>query len=141
MLTGEQRRLAKAHPDLRRAVEAILAHVNAPGKLPAGVRLGVHTVWRSPEAQLAAYRSGNSRLKRGKHNLSPARAADLVFLVGGRWSWDRKLPWWLVGYWAEAAGVNWGGRWGTPQAARKAPAHAGMALGWDCPHVELSGWG
>jgi hypothetical protein len=133
----DQRILSELRPELREAVEEILTHVNAPGKLPAGMELRPHQGYRPPEEQLKAYKAGRSKLKFGKHNYRPARACDLVWCVDGKWSWDVELPWWLVGYWAEQAGLSWGGRWGTPQAERKRPCRDGMPLGWDCPHVEL----
>jgi hypothetical protein len=132
--------LGQLHSDLAAKVRQILAHVNHPEKLPPGVELHAHMGYRSPADQLAAFRAGNSKLKRGAHNYRPAMACDLVFQVRGQWSWAGSLPWWLVGYWAEVCGLRWGGRWGTPGAQRKAAAHDGMRLGWDCPHVELPDW-
>ncbi len=138
-VTAEDRkRLQLVEPRLASAIALILQHVNAPGKLPPGVELRVHTGYRPPEEQLAAYRAGNSQLKFGKHNYRPARAVDLVFQRDGRWSWDTMLPWWLVGYWAEACKLAWGGRWGTARALRKIVCRSGMPLGWDCPHCEVS---
>jgi hypothetical protein len=140
--------LAQLDGALRAKVLSVLAHVNAPGKLPSGLSLRPQCGYRSAAAQLAAYKAGNTKLKKGKHNLTPARACDLVwYLEGVGWLWDsgkhleKPLPWWLIGYWAEVAGLLWGGRWGTSQASRKVPANPAIRLGWDCPHVELSGWG
>lgn len=40
--------------------------------------------YRSPEAQAAALASGNSTLKKGKHNLEPSEAMDLWPYVDGQ---------------------------------------------------------
>ncbi len=149
MNAHDEKILGQLHPALREKVRDILAHVNAPGKLPPGLELGAHCGWRSPADQLKAFHAGASKLRRGAHNYDPARACDLVFRLHGEWTWASKtvldghkvaIPWWLIGYWAEEAGLAWGGRWGTPASARKVEAHAGMGYGWDLPHVELPGW-
>lgn len=134
----DEKKLAQCDPKLREIAENVLKHVNAPGKLPNGIELRVHTAYRSPEEQLEAFNRGASKLKKSKHNLKPCKAVDLVFKVNGKWSWDTKLPWWMVGYWAEKYGGRWGGRWGTSQSDRRKEAREGMALGWDCPHIEIA---
>lgn len=63
----DKRILAELHPDLREAIRQVLSHTNVPGKLPAGVFLRPHTGYRPPEEQLAAYRAGHSKLKRGTY--------------------------------------------------------------------------
>ena len=140
MTRQEQQILSQLQPRLAVAVAGILAHANAPGKLPPDTVLRAFCGYRTPAEQLAAFRAGNTKLKKSPHNYQPARACDLVFHVNGRPSWDHGLPWWLLIYWAEAAGLEAGGRWGTPARERKLAARPGMRLGWDCPHVQLRGW-
>ncbi len=59
-------------------------------------------------------------LEKKSHHQS-GRAADCCFVVDGKPSWDEALPWQDYGEAAEAAGLEWGGRWTTP----------------DKPHVQL----
>lgn len=40
--------------------------------------------------------------------------ADLAFVVGGKPSWDAKLPWSTLGRIAKAEGLTWGGDWKDP---------------------------
>lgn len=121
---------------LRGKVVALLGDVNSK-ELPHDCVLRVFEGYRTEKAQREAYLAGKSKLLRGKHNLNPSHACDLVFCVDGTWSWDTKLPYWLVGSSAEAHGLTWGGRYGTSAAARKEKPHNGMEMGWDPYHVEL----
>ena len=36
---------------------------------------------------------------------------DMVFKLNGKWSWDEKLPWDILGEEGENLGFTWGGRW------------------------------
>lgn len=101
--------LNELEPMLRRKVEAILADVNA--KSAGDWWLGAFEGHRDPERQLELYRQGMSKVRKGLHNKRPAQACDLVFWVGGRWSWRENLPWHLIGRSAEAHGLEWGGNW------------------------------
>ena len=142
MRTQDLKVLDELHPVLRPAVEEILKHINSPGKLPEGWELRAQCGYRTPAAQLLAYRNGTTKLKKSPHNYKPARACDLVWWhpkIG--WSWARCRPWWLTIYWGEAAGgLTAGGRWGTPAEERKIAAHSGMRIGWDPGHVQLKSW-
>lgn len=59
-------RLATAHPDLQKVFNEVVKHFD--NTIICG--------HRSPEEQLKAYNSGNSKVKFGKHNSYPSMAVD-----------------------------------------------------------------
>ncbi len=119
--------LAGLDPELRRKVEAVCRDCAFHEGVPAGWRLLPFQGWRSAKEQERLYREGRTKLLRSKHNLTPARACDVVWWHPGKgWSWSLSLPWHLVASSAKAHGLLSGGTW------RKFK---------DFPHLELSGWG
>lgn len=124
-------KLTGCHPLLIEKVKRILSAMDALG-WPMMVTAGV----RSIEEQQLLFAQG--RTSPGKivtmcdgvkkpSNHQPksdglGHAADLVFIVDGKPSWDLKLHWDLLGEMAMALGLTWGGSW--------ANIH-------DMPHVEL----
>lgn len=113
-------------PVLRRKVVAVCGDCHHE-EVPQGWQLLPYQGWRSAKEQERLFREGRTKLRRSKHNLTPARACDVVWWhpVKG-WSWDGSLPWHLVGSSAKAHGLTWGGNW------KKLV---------DEPHLELRGWG
>jgi peptidoglycan L-alanyl-D-glutamate endopeptidase CwlK len=123
--------LSKLHPDLRLALDKLLAAMNALG-FPMKVVQGL----RSASEQQALYAEGrtapghvvtNADGVTHKSNHQPhldgfGHAADLAFVVNGTVSWDPHLPWSAYGACAKALGLVWGGDW-----------HSIV----DLPHVEL----
>ena len=114
-------RLAGVRADLRAAYAAALWAWLARPEL---ARLGLPIVtegYRSPAAQDALYEQGRTRpgaivtYKRGgesRHNLVPARALDVAFLLdNGQVSWSAELLAQFAGLMKRTAGVRWGGDW------------------------------
>ena len=115
-------RLADVRADLRAAyAAALLAWLNRPELARLG-RPIVTEGYRSPAAQDALYEQGRTKpgavvtYKRGgesKHNLVPARALDVAFLLSnGQVSWSAELLAKFAGLIKAASrGVRWGGDW------------------------------
>ena len=115
-------RLAGVRLDLRAAyAKALLAWMGQPELARLG-RPIVTEGYRSPAAQDALFEQGRSKpgpvvtYKRGgesRHNLVPARALDVAFLLAnGQVSWSAEL----LGRFARlmkaaSAAVRWGGDW------------------------------
>ncbi len=119
--------LESLDPVLRRKVVAVCQDCSGHEGVPQGWCLLPFQGWRSSKEQERLYREGRTKLLRSKHNLTPARACDVVWWHPEHgWSWDGGLPWHLVGSSAKAHGLTWGGSWKTFK---------------DEPHLELSGWG
>ena len=117
----------------------------------AGLRPRIQDAWRSPEDQLKAYNSGNSKLKYGYHNVTGANgrkealAVDLLdddFPTNSRKSYLLQLA-----AAAAAEGLNTGIRWGVPdnligaidQAIAAKNWKANVHIGWDPTHTETTG--
>ena len=114
-------RLAGVRADLRAAyAAALLAWLSRPELARLG-RPIVTEGYRSPAAQDALFEQGRTKpgaivtYKRGgesKHNLVPARALDVAFLLSnGQVSWSAELLAKFAGLMKRAAGVRWGGDW------------------------------
>lgn len=120
--------LSSLDPMLRRKVQAVCKDVNGHplNPVPAGWVLRPFEGHRSPARQAELYRLKRTTLKRSKHNLTPARACDVVWWHPAHgWSWSTAMPWYLVGRSAKAHELLWGGDWVKLK---------------DCPHLELRGW-
>lgn len=115
-------------PDCARRVEALLASLAAEG-----IPLAVFETARFPGRQLELYRRGRDpdgpdfgrTVTRAKPYESAHQwgcAVDLVFFVGGKWTWDEPTPgmWWRMHVLAVHEGL-------TP-------------LSFEQPHVQLAGW-
>ncbi|RTQ45850.1 M15 family peptidase [Hymenobacter gummosus] len=114
-------RLAGVRADLRAAyAAALLAWLGKPELTRLG-RPIVTEGYRSPAAQDALYEQGRTKpgpvvtYKRGgesKHNLVPARALDVAFLLAnGQVSWSAELLARFAALMKRAPGVRWGGDW------------------------------
>lgn len=112
-------------PELRRKVEAIQVVMSTEG-----YDLRPMEGYRSPQRQAALLASASGVTSVGAwsscHNYG--LAADVAVFINGKPSWDTDDPYVLAGYqrfgeFAEALGLNWGGRWRSPV---------------DYPHVEMA---
>jgi peptidoglycan L-alanyl-D-glutamate endopeptidase CwlK len=115
-------RLAGVRADLRATYTvALLAWVARPELARLGLPM-VTQGYRSPAEQNALYEQGRTKpglvvtYKRGgesKHNLVPARALDVAFMLSnGQVSWSAELLAKFAGLMKEASKVvHWGGDW------------------------------
>lgn len=118
--------LAKLHPELARRVRGILALAKREGYTLQIVQ-GLRT-FAEQDALFAKGRTKpgakvtNARGGKSWHNYG--LAVDLAPVINGRVSWNEKLfNWSLIGKWAKAVGLSWGGSWLSFK---------------DRPHVEMS---
>ncbi len=123
-------KLDGVHPTLTLKVQRIIAACHELG-LEMAVTDGVRTT----DQQQKLYAQGRTApgnivtncdgvTTKSNHQVKDdgfGHAVDLVFLVGGRPSWDKALPWHILGAMAQQQGLTWGGSWKF----------------LDLPHVEL----
>jgi len=133
MTTTDPHRFAKlagVHPDLTRAVRAVVLAMHELGYemiVTDGVRTSaeqqkLYAQGRTAPGKVVTnadgiIRSSNHQPKADGYG----HAVDCCFLVDGVPSWSDALPWELYGEMARVLGLRWGGDWKTP----------------DRPHVEL----
>jgi hypothetical protein len=141
-----EEKLAELYPTFRTRIAALIADLE-----DQGIRPRIQDAWRSPEAQLAAFQSGHSKLKYGFHNVTgpdgvmESLAVDLL-------DDDHPLaplPAYLlhVAAAAEAHGLTTGIRWGLPKplaiaidaALASQDWQAPVKVGWDPTHVQPTG--
>jgi hypothetical protein len=141
--TRNSQRLNELHQVFARRVSSIIAELEADGYRPR-----IQDAWRSPEAQLAAFKSGNSKLEFGFHNVTgvdgqkESLAVDLLdddFPLNSR-----------IGYLLRLAGAalkhecQTGVKWGLPLQMQQAIDdaissrnwNASLKIGWDPTHIE-----
>lgn len=105
--------MSSLHPILEAKLTQLIKRMGESGWVVA-----VQSGYRSIDEQNKLYAQG--RTKPGKrvtnakggqsyHNFGVA--ADVVFKVNGKWSWDDKLPWSKLGEEGKAIGLEWGGDW------------------------------
>lgn len=102
------------HPELARRVEQVITTAAAAGHI-----LKVVSGYRSHEEQNALYAQGRSRPGKRVTNAIGGQswhnfglAVDLAPVIGGEVCWDEnRFDWSLIGKWARAAGLEWGGDW------------------------------
>ena len=102
------------HPELARRVEQVMTTAAAAGHV-----LRVVSGYRSHEEQNALYAHGRTRPGSRVTNAVGGQswhnfglAVDLAPVIGGEVCWDeKKFDWSLIGKWARAAGLEWGGDW------------------------------
>lgn len=106
--------LAKVHPELARRVRGILALAKREGHTLQIVQ-GLRT-FAEQDALFAKGRTKpgakvtNARGGKSWHNYG--LAVDLAPVINGKVSWNEKLfDWSLIGKWAKAVGLAWGGSW------------------------------
>lgn len=136
-------RLHDCHPVVAARVEELLARLEA-----VGLRPRIQDAWRSPTAQLAAYRAGRSKLTWGLHcacapDGTPAALA--VDIVDDRAPLAPGTPYVLrLAATAQACKLKTGILWGLPANLRRAIGEAiahgawstPVRIGWDPCHVE-----
>ncbi len=119
------------HPTLVGKVQRIVASFHE-----LGLDLVVTDGLRTAEQQAALYAQGRTKpgnivthcdgvTTKSNHQAKEdglGHALDVTFLVGGKPSWDKSLPWDLLGAAAKQQGLNWGGNFSTLR---------------DLPHLEL----
>jgi hypothetical protein len=137
------RALADLHPVFGRRVAGIIGALERLAYRPR-----IQDAWRSPEDQLAAFNSGNSRLKFGFHNISGANGepeALAVDLLDDDFPLNPRRDYLLhLAAAAQHAECRTGLAWGLPPtlaaAAEAAVADADWSaevkIGWDPTHVE-----
>ena len=139
-------RLSELYPTFRARIAAVIAALEAEGYRPR-----IQDAWRSVADQLAAYKSGHSKLRYGFHNVTAqdgtpeALAVDLI-------DDDHPLasaPAYLIrlAAYARAHGLVTGILWGLTGKVRAATdsaiglgyKDAAVKIGWDPTHVEPTG--
>lgn len=134
------------YPPLESKIGALILAAKSQGLI-----VDIFQGYRSWDDQDALYAKG--RTKPGKivtqakggqswHNFG--LAADVVFKVNGKWSWDDSLPWDKLGEIGKTLGLEWGGDWGSKDLdhfqwkmnfaladARTFYQHGGLKEVWD----------
>ena len=110
-------------PQVRLRAHAFLDHARI-----AGYAMIITETYRSPERQAELYAQGRTapgqivtHAKPGQSKHETRRAFDVCF--PGDQPYSDKHPWHLLGVWAKAAGLEWGGNWTKP----------------DRPHLQYTG--
>jgi hypothetical protein len=139
-------RIAELWPSFGKKIKAVIAALEAEGLRPR-----IQDAWRSPQDQLKAFNSGNSRLKFGFHNVTgdngkkEALAVDMLddnhpLSIGTEFLLHLAAA-------AEAQGLVTGIRWDLPKnlvdgidaAIASKNFKAPVKVGWDPTHVEPTG--
>jgi hypothetical protein len=138
--------LLELYPTFRNRLVLVIADLESRGLRPR-----IQCAWRSPEEQLAAFNSGNSKLKFGFHNVTGANGTKeslAVDLLDDDSPLDSRKSYLLqLADAARKQGLLSGIRWGVP--AGLIPAidaaianqnwQANVKTGWDPTHVEPVG--
>jgi hypothetical protein len=151
-MTEEQRkqrnneRLQELYPTFRRRLAAVIADLESRGLRPR-----IQDGWRSPEDQMKAFNSGNSKLKFGFHNVTGANGAKeslaVDMLDDDSPLASRKIYLLQLAEAAEKQGLTTGIRWGLPtnlastidQVIAAKNWNADVKIGWDPTHVQPTG--
>jgi LAS superfamily LD-carboxypeptidase LdcB len=112
-------RLSKVHPVLAEKAGRILVLASAEG-FTLQITQGLRTF--AEQDALFKKRPKVTNAKGGQSMHNYGLAVDFAFVVGGKVSWDEKF-YKNIGRWADAVGLEWGGRWKFV----------------DLPHVQLKG--
>ncbi len=117
--------LGSLHVDFRPKAVELLAQITE-----AGIAVMIVNTMRTQTEQDAALASGNSWVKRSKHQ--DGKAIDIcpfaLYDAHGpdKLNWDTNDPvWWKLGEIGEKLGLRWGGRFGQvdPRKIGKDPGH------------------
>lgn len=140
-------RLAECWPPFAAAVIRIIAQLEGVGFRPR-----VQDGYRTPAAQLEAFRSGHSKLKYGFHNVTRADGTPeslAVDLIDDDHPLASPAGYCVaVAAFAGAEGCQTGLRWGVPSAmqgpidralAARDWSGLGVKMGWDPTHIEPVG--
>jgi hypothetical protein len=139
-------KLLELYPVFRMRLAAVIADLESRGLRPR-----IQDAWRNPADQLAAFNSGNSKLKFGFHNVTGANGAKeslaVDLLDDDSPLASRKEYLLQLADAAQKQGLNTGIRWGVPQALIQAIDQAiasknwkaDVKIGWDPTHVEPLG--
>ena len=141
-----QTMLQELYPAFRNKLVAVIADLESRGLRPR-----IQCAWRSPDEQMAAFNSGNSKLKYGFHNVTGANGAKeslAVDLLDDDSPLDSRKSYLLqLADAAKILGLNTGIRWGVPPglvpaidtAIANKDWQANVKIGWDPTHVEPLG--
>jgi len=136
-------RLLELHPHFRARVAGLIKALQALGFRPR-----IQDAWRSPEAQLAAWQAGKSKLQYGFHNVTSGEGkpeALAVDLLDDDYPLNPRQDYLLhLAAEAQTLGLTTGIRWGLPReraqlidrTIARGRWHAVVKLGWDPCHVE-----
>lgn len=124
-----------------------------------GLPFLVYETWRSAETQEKYYERKVTKARAGQSPHNHGLAVDFVLdtkkirVRRREWkgrlypdAWDDETPeavdaWCELGAAAQGLGLVWGGKWIKKNATPKRKTSGDLVvLGWDLPHVELSGW-
>lgn len=137
--------LLELYPSVRVRVAAVIKAMEGVAFRPR-----IQQAWRSPEEQLAAFRSGHSKLKYGFHNVTGAggkKESLAVDLIDDDQPLKSRLSYLLrLAFFARAQGLKTGILWGLPQdlargvneAIEAQRWDAQVKIGWDPAHLEPS---
>jgi len=145
-LARNQQMLTEMYPAFRTRVQGVLKEMESYGYRPR-----IQEAWRSPQAQMDAFRSGHSQLMYGFHNVTAtfgAKEALAADIYDDDNPLSTKLPYFLhLAAVAENNDLATGARWNL-SPARLAAFDAAIAkqdwnakvyIGWDPLHVEVTG--
>lgn len=139
---SDERKLASLATTLRLRLRPFMERLRADGWQPR-----IWYGWRSLDTQRTLVAAGVSKTLSSRHCVGSEGQAEAVDLVDRRYGWgehpdpratpqlrqqhrDRAVAFFhLVGEWAHAEGLEWGGDW--------PPLDATTGLGWDAAHVQL----
>lgn len=139
-------RLTELHPAFASLLRRVIRRLEADGKRPR-----IQDAWRSPAEQLAAFRSGHSKLKFGFHNVSGAngeRCGLAVDLLDDNAPTSPGSEYLLrLARAARDQQLETGIRWGLPArlvaavdaAISNGDWRARVKVGWDPTHVQPVG--
>ncbi len=145
-IARNQQMLSEMYPTFRTRVEAALKELEGYGLRPR-----IHEAWRSPQAQMEAYRSGRSQIMYGFHNATSATGAKEALaadIIDDNNPTSINLPYVLhLIAAAENNGLTTGVYWNLSDE-KVAAIHTALAtknwnakvhIGWDPMHVEVEG--
>ena len=145
-LARNKQRLTECFGVFAKALKAVITDLEK-----AGFRPRIQDAWRSPEDQLKAFNSGNSKLKFGFHNVTGSNGEQeslAVDLLDDNSPTNPSTRYLLnLAAAAEAHGLSTGIRWGLPKKLRQGIDLAiknkdftsPVKVGWDPAHVEVTG--
>jgi hypothetical protein len=141
-----QQMLAEMYPTFRTRVQAVIKELESQGLRPR-----IQESWRSPQAQMEAFRSGHSQLMYGFHNVTAAngtKEALAADIIDDNSPLSLNLPYVIhLAAAAENNDLTTGIYWNITDAS-VAAIHAAVAtknwnaklrIGWDPLHVEATG--
>jgi peptidoglycan LD-endopeptidase CwlK len=94
------------HPEFRSLLRKLILRM-----FELGYEVDLHQGYRSFDEQHKLYlkRPRVTHADAGESLHNYGLAGDMVFKVNGKWSWDEKHPWKLLGAEGKKLGLEWGG--------------------------------